>query len=72
MLAWCSPKAAVISCGVNNTYGHPHPQLLDRFREKGIPWYVTAESGAIQMTTDGRFWKVTEWLREFPESFSTE
>ncbi|HJA92307.1 MAG TPA: DNA internalization-related competence protein ComEC/Rec2 [Candidatus Eisenbergiella merdipullorum] len=42
-----SPKAALISCGRDNSYGHPHEEVLSRFRDAGIPVFITAECGAI-------------------------
>lgn len=63
-LDWCAPKAAVISCGRNNRYGHPHPELLDRLRERRISFYVTAESGAILIRTNGKQWSIRGWLEE--------
>lgn len=48
-----SPEYAVISSGKNNSYGHPHKEVLDRLRALSIPTYQTAEQGTIRMRTDG-------------------
>ena len=42
-----SPKYAVISCGENNTYGHPHPSILDALDERKVKVYRTDKMGAI-------------------------
>ena len=42
-----SPKIAVIECGRNNFYGHPHQQTLDRLEERGIKLFRTDISGAV-------------------------
>jgi competence protein ComEC len=42
-----SPKIAVIECGRNNFYGHPHRQTLDRLEERGIRVFRTDISGAV-------------------------
>ena len=42
-----SPKAAVISAGENNSYGHPHKETLDRLSHAGAEIFVTAQSGEI-------------------------
>ena len=41
------PKLALISAGIENVYGHPHPKLLERLKSFGIPVYNTAKSGSI-------------------------
>ena len=48
-----APKVAVISCGRNNSYGHPHGETLDRFLETGVKVYRTDEAGAIEIRMDG-------------------
>lgn len=47
MLETLLPKLAFISCGVNNRYGHPHEELLERLREAGSRIYSTPECGAV-------------------------
>jgi competence protein ComEC len=42
-----APTAAVLSCGRNNVYGHPHPPTLDRLRSVGVPVSRTDESGMV-------------------------
>lgn len=43
------PKIAVISCGRNNRYGHPHGELLRRLEEKNVKVYRTDKNGAISI-----------------------
>ena len=45
-----SPAYAVISCGLNNSYGHPHEEALDAL--KGTHLYRTDLQGTIDMTID--------------------
>ena len=52
-LAAVSPKWAIASCGLDNPYGHPHQQTLERARELGIPVLRTDEMGTIVFATDG-------------------
>jgi competence protein ComEC len=42
-------SVAVISVGVNNTYGHPNSGVVDRIIEQGIRIFRTDEQGEIQM-----------------------
>ncbi|MCX7045285.1 MAG: DNA internalization-related competence protein ComEC/Rec2 [Candidatus Sumerlaeota bacterium] len=48
-----APLAAVISCGENNRYGHPAPEVMDRLRQAGTLIYRTDRDGAIEFKTDG-------------------
>lgn len=48
-----SPRWAVISYGENNTYGHPHKEVLERLNDLKVEVFKTAESGAIRLWTDG-------------------
>ncbi len=47
------PQYAVISCGKNNEYGHPHQETLDRLAEGGAEVHRTDEEGNIIFATDG-------------------
>lgn len=46
------PDHAVISAGSDNTYGHPHQEVLDRVTLQGIQVAVTME-GRVTYTSDG-------------------
>jgi len=52
-LAAVSPKWSIASCGLNNAYGHPHQQTLERTADLGIPVLRTDELGSIVFATDG-------------------
>ena len=41
------PKAALISAGVDNRYGHPHEETLERLKEAGCSVYSTQENGTL-------------------------
>ena len=49
-LQWISPRYAVISCGENNRYGHPHKEVLERLYENGIAYRITHTDGAVCYT----------------------
>lgn len=63
MLALLSPAYTVISCGENNSYGHPHPALLERLQSQGTEILITCESGAVTFYTDGRRLYLDEFLK---------
>lgn len=48
-----SPTYAVISCGEGNSYGHPHAEVLNRFRSMGIQVFRTDEQGSVIAESDG-------------------
>lgn len=49
-----NPSFAVISVGEGNSYGHPHAEVLNRLREKGIQVFRTDEQGTIVAKSDGK------------------
>lgn len=48
-----SPQIAVISCGADNEYSHPHREVLQRLSSRNIEIYRTDESGTIIVYCDG-------------------
>ncbi len=47
-------KAAVLSCGADNRYGHPAPDALARLKAAGLKLYRTDLQGEIKLTTRGK------------------
>lgn len=59
---YCAPRVAVISCGKNNRYGHPHEEVMERLERYGCEVYRTDEGGAVSMfIRDGKMW-IEEYL----------
>jgi len=48
------PKYGIISCGKNNPYGHPHDEVLSRFRDSETKLYRTDLQGTIICRSDGK------------------
>ncbi|MBK8466584.1 MAG: ComEC/Rec2 family competence protein [Chloracidobacterium sp.] len=53
---------AVISVGRNSPFGHPHPEVADRWRESGATVMTTGERGTISVSTDGRDLEITSFV----------
>ena len=49
-----APVYGVISCGVDNDYGHPHDEPLSRLRDADVELYRTDLQGHIVCTSDGQ------------------
>ena len=47
------PSYAVISCGEDNEYGHPHSSVLNMLRFMGVKVFRTDEQGTIVAVSDG-------------------
>lgn len=54
LLADWRPQIALISCGRNNTFGHPAPDVIARLEAVGARIYRTDRDGEITVETDGQ------------------
>ncbi len=64
LLEQITPRLAVISCGRNNRYGHPHKELLERLEASGAYILQTARSGAITVTFESGNLRIKVWAGE--------
>ncbi len=48
-----NPSAAIISCGENNDYSHPHKETIESLTLLGIPYWRTDTQGDIVITSNG-------------------
>jgi competence protein ComEC len=48
-----NPDYVVISASKDNSYGHPHKEVMDRLKNLGIEWLGTYDEGTITFETDG-------------------
>ena len=48
-----SPEIIAISCGKDNSYGHPHAEAMARFENTGATIYRTDLLGTLKFTSDG-------------------
>ncbi|MDY6328368.1 MAG: ComEC/Rec2 family competence protein [Lachnospiraceae bacterium] len=57
-----SPEVSIISCGVNNRYGHPGQDALKRLKDIASDIYVTKDTGEIDIHVNERGFKVETFL----------
>ena len=62
LLSLTDPEVAIISCGLANSYGHPHKETLKRLNEHDVNIYRTDRSGAVILHTDGKKYSVSTFF----------
>jgi competence protein ComEC len=58
------PSLAVVSVGQDSPYGHPHPEVLARWRAAGAQLLTTGERGTVTLSTDGEDLRVETFVRQ--------
>jgi competence protein ComEC len=48
------PAIALVSVGARNPFGHPHPDVVGRYRRAGALVLRTDRDGALEVATDGK------------------
>jgi competence protein ComEC len=43
------PRIALISCGLRNSFGHPHPTVVEALRARGVRTWRTDRNGTIDL-----------------------
>jgi competence protein ComEC len=56
------PAFAVVSVARDSPYGHPHAEVLARWRDAGAQVLTTAERGMVSVSTDGEDLKVETFV----------
>lgn len=52
-LQMINPKVALISCGQNNRYGHPHLEVIERLKSHGVHIYRSDQKGMVSIVSYG-------------------
>lgn len=47
-------KLAVISVGRHSVFGHPNPEVVERWKMSGAAVLITGEAGTVSVSTDGQ------------------
>lgn len=64
-----NPSNVIFSAGYANAFGHPHPDVVQRFLDNGVKTYETAEDGAIMLIADAHEGCKTITMREDEKRF---
>jgi len=57
------PSLAIISVGRTSIFGHPHRDVVERWRASGAEVMTTGQRGTISVTTDGRELRISTFIR---------
>ena len=63
LIAAAVPRLGIISCGEDNSYGHPHAETIERFRQAGSDIMITKDTGAIIIQIKNGNYTVTSYKR---------
>lgn len=66
-LAAVKPAAALISCGLRNSFGHPHPETLEKLKSRDVRVWRTDKDGYLTVRSDGEKYRVDATVLPFPE-----
>jgi competence protein ComEC len=58
------PSLAIISVGLTSPFGHPHKEVLERWRANGAEILTTGQRGTINISTDGYDLKVETFVKK--------
>ncbi|MDP3838330.1 MAG: DNA internalization-related competence protein ComEC/Rec2, partial [Methylococcales bacterium] len=51
-------KNILIPAGYRNQFGHPHNEVLARYRDISAHWLISANSGAITVSVNNNVWQI--------------
>jgi competence protein ComEC len=57
------PRFAIVSVGKDSMFGHPHAEVVERWKQSGAQVLTTGNHGMISVITDGK----DLWLEKFKE-----
>lgn len=60
-----APQAAVFSAGRRNRFGHPHPAVVEMYRDMGCAILRTDERGTIVVQSDGEIFSISTVTAEY-------
>lgn len=58
------PEYVIISCGWQNRFGFPHPEVMERYEVRGCKVYRTDHHGAVEVRMDGEDIKIETTIQD--------
>ena len=58
-----SPSFAIIPVGRRSVFGHPHREVVERWKASGSTVITTGEKGTVNVKTDGKNLSVSQYLK---------
>lgn len=58
------PQIAIISCGINNSYGHPHGETIERLVQKNVKIFNT-QNKEVDITINKNFLRVENYAKVY-------
>src|SRR5262249_39258411 len=52
------PEYAILSVGERSRFGHPHPEVVQRYLNRGVKLFQTGRDGMVTAETDGQVLEV--------------
>jgi competence protein ComEC len=62
-VASARPSLAIISVGQTSVFGHPHKEVVERWKASGAEVLTTGACGTITVTTDGRALRIERFVK---------
>ena len=53
------PESVAVSAGRFNNFGHPSPEVIERYSRRGADVFRTDEGGAVMIRSSGRSWDMS-------------
>ncbi|MCL5031284.1 MAG: DNA internalization-related competence protein ComEC/Rec2 [Bacteroidetes bacterium] len=63
-ISYVKPKVSLISAGIQNKFGHPTSEVLERLKAIGSKIYRTDQSGGIMLRSNGENIFAVNWRKE--------
>lgn len=62
LISLIRPKLAIISCGEDNSYGHPHEETIEKLEDIGSDIRITKDTGAIMIQIRNGTYKIENYI----------